>query len=119
MAKPKKQVCRECGCTDKDCKNCIEKTGEPCFWVEKDLCSACAFKEEWQVFKTMSSKGDKVGYLLDLANVLSGIMEQIFIDNNVNHLDLKALPEEAYNKWQELHKRHGRLGKLMTSIING
>lgn len=34
--------CRECGCTDIDCSMCIEKTGQPCDWVEDDLCSACA-----------------------------------------------------------------------------
>ncbi len=35
-------VCRVCGCTDNDCSQCVEKTGEPCHWVEPDLCSACA-----------------------------------------------------------------------------
>jgi hypothetical protein len=34
--------CRVCGCTDLDCSGCIERTGEPCHWVEYDLCSACA-----------------------------------------------------------------------------
>lgn len=34
--------CRVCGCTDSDCRQCIEKTGVPCHWVEQDLCSACA-----------------------------------------------------------------------------
>lgn len=34
-------ACRICGCTDDDCRQCIEKTGEPCCWVEADLCSAC------------------------------------------------------------------------------
>ncbi len=33
--------CRHCGCTDSDCRKCIEKTGEPCHWEEPDLCSAC------------------------------------------------------------------------------
>jgi hypothetical protein len=33
--------CRVCGCTDNDCRQCIEKTGQPCHWVEEDLCSAC------------------------------------------------------------------------------
>jgi ParB/RepB/Spo0J family partition protein len=33
--------CRVCGCTDDDCSQCVEKTGEPCHWVEDDLCSAC------------------------------------------------------------------------------
>jgi len=34
--------CRECGCTEGNCPQCIEKTGEPCVWVEQGLCSACA-----------------------------------------------------------------------------
>lgn len=38
--------CRVCGCTDDDCSNCIEKTGVACFWVEEDLCSACAASPE-------------------------------------------------------------------------
>lgn len=33
--------CRECGCTDNDCSQCIAATGEPCHWVEPDLCSRC------------------------------------------------------------------------------
>lgn len=33
--------CRICGCTDDDCTGCIAKTGQPCHWVEPDLCSAC------------------------------------------------------------------------------
>ena len=36
------QVCRVCGCHDLDCSGCIERTGEPCSWIEDDLCSACA-----------------------------------------------------------------------------
>ena len=35
------QSCRVCGCTDFNA--CIEADGFPCCWVEKDLCSACAF----------------------------------------------------------------------------
>jgi hypothetical protein len=43
---PEEKTCRECGCTEEDCKQCIEKTGKPCTWVEDDLCSACAIKED-------------------------------------------------------------------------
>ena len=33
--------CRNCGCTDVHA--CIDdRTGEPCHWVEPDLCSPCA-----------------------------------------------------------------------------
>jgi hypothetical protein len=35
------RACRVCGCTDTDCRGCIERTGEPCYWVGRDLCSAC------------------------------------------------------------------------------
>lgn len=39
---PQRQ-CRLCGCIDTDCRQCIRKTGEPCYWVAKDLCSACSY----------------------------------------------------------------------------
>lgn len=41
-------TCRVCGCTDLDCRGCIERTGEPCSWVPElatsagPICSACA-----------------------------------------------------------------------------
>ena len=45
MDRPKDQdaprSCRVCSCTDDDCSGCIERTGEPCEWIEPDLCSAC------------------------------------------------------------------------------
>jgi ParB/RepB/Spo0J family partition protein len=36
-------ACRVCGCTEADCRQCFERTGEPCSWTSpaKDLCSAC------------------------------------------------------------------------------
>jgi hypothetical protein len=38
------QRCRVCGCTEENA--CIDPdTGEPCYWVEPDLCSVCAEKE--------------------------------------------------------------------------
>ncbi len=36
------RTCRQCGCTDDDCSQCIEAQGFPCTWVEADLCSRCA-----------------------------------------------------------------------------
>jgi hypothetical protein len=42
--------CRVCGCTDYDCRGCIEKTGHPCYWVEADLCSACVPEEKFIPF---------------------------------------------------------------------
>lgn len=39
------RTCRECGCTDLDCSDCLERTGVPCHWVGDDLCSACTETE--------------------------------------------------------------------------
>jgi len=36
------QHCKVCGCTNDNCDQCVAKTGQPCTWVEDDLCSACA-----------------------------------------------------------------------------
>ena len=33
---------------DADCSGCIKRTGRPCHWVERDLCSACAGLREAQ-----------------------------------------------------------------------
>ncbi len=35
------QRCIKCGCTDDDCRGCIQRTGQPCRWVKRNLCSAC------------------------------------------------------------------------------
>lgn len=34
--------CAVCHCTDSDCSQCVEATGEPCYWARPGLCSACA-----------------------------------------------------------------------------
>lgn len=39
-------MCRVCGCTDLDCRQCVERTGAACHWVEADLCSACVDAEK-------------------------------------------------------------------------
>ena len=41
---PSVQTCRECGCTEADCSQCVEAQGHPCHWVEIDLCSRCKDK---------------------------------------------------------------------------
>lgn len=38
--------CRVCGCTEDDCSQCIEASGEPCTWVEYDLCSRCKNEQQ-------------------------------------------------------------------------
>jgi activating signal cointegrator 1 len=38
---PKIQVCVKCGCTENNCRQCIEKSGSPCHWAAPFLCSSC------------------------------------------------------------------------------
>lgn len=40
---PTSGICQICGCTDRDCAQCIERTGEPCGWanIECTICTAC------------------------------------------------------------------------------
>jgi hypothetical protein len=45
--------CRICGCTDNNA--CIGVEG-PCYWVEDDLCSACA--EDEQPLVQLCTEGD-------------------------------------------------------------
>lgn len=42
LAPPVEARCRVCGCTDTDRSGCLARTGEPCHWIEPNLCSACA-----------------------------------------------------------------------------
>jgi len=39
------RACRKCGCTEDHA--CMDNYGNPCFWVEEDLCSECA-GDEWR-----------------------------------------------------------------------
>jgi len=34
------ETCRVCGCTHYEA--CVDDVGEPCYWIEPGLCSACA-----------------------------------------------------------------------------
>jgi PRTRC genetic system protein E len=52
--------CRVCGCTQDNCKQCIEKTGQPCSWVEYDLCSACVDEPELKVVDSRASTQTEV-----------------------------------------------------------
>lgn len=40
-------TCRVCGCTEEDCSQCVDETGESCDWAtdDQDLCTRCAMKE--------------------------------------------------------------------------
>ncbi len=48
-ARSKERACRRCGCTQ--FAACIdERSGDACFWVERNLCSACLTPKEHELF---------------------------------------------------------------------
>lgn len=58
-------VCRACGCTDDDCRGCIQRTGEPCSWAEPDLCTACVDQPE-DARRPKKRRGSALGGLFAL-----------------------------------------------------
>jgi len=50
-------TCKYCGCTDTDCSGCIKKTGNPCYWIDKEktICSACYYAEDLVLSKIKGS----------------------------------------------------------------
>jgi hypothetical protein len=54
MVDPVLDQCAVCDCTDSDCSQCIERTGEPCYWARAGLCSACADRMPQRAASTKS-----------------------------------------------------------------
>src|SRR5579885_1455125 len=48
--------CRECGCTDDHA--CMGDDGAPCYWVEPDLCSVCAAREDKRNQREQEAAGE-------------------------------------------------------------
>jgi hypothetical protein len=47
LRKIKVRCCRRCHCTETERMGCIRRTGRRCYWVERDLCSACLLPSEY------------------------------------------------------------------------
>ena len=73
-----KGVCRECGCTDDDCQQCIEKIGHPCHWVEPDLCSAC----KYGVSSLINHKSSKMKFTTETNTLKEALQRLGFAINN-------------------------------------
>ncbi|RVU01106.1 hypothetical protein EOD41_10860 [Mucilaginibacter limnophilus] len=62
-------VCERCGCSQHDV--CIDEHSDPCYWVDGNLCSACATNHELQqVYADAASDSAKfwTGQLLRIRN---------------------------------------------------
>jgi len=71
-------VCKICRCTESNCRQCIERTGKPCRWVnaEKTLCSACVLPGKI----TIGEKYSPAMVITDQAQ--ADIYFEILVDHN-------------------------------------
>jgi len=93
--------CRICGCTDGNCRQCVEKTGKPCHWVAEDLCSAC----KTTVVSLASIKGGtgKTNIAIFIAKCLAAAgLRVLLIDFDLNNsLSFHFLNEYLIEKTKE------------------
>jgi chromosome partitioning protein len=98
-----KRKCRICGCTDDDCRQCIEKTGKPCHWVAEDLCSAC----KTTVVSLASIKGGtgKTNIAIFIAKCIAAIgLRVLLIDFDLNNsLSFHFINEDEMEKTKGLN----------------
>jgi len=66
-------TCVVCGCTEQDCTGCADRTGQACWWVASDLCSACAPLLE-------SARAHALGTHLRVAGVCPACGEPLILD---------------------------------------
>ena len=93
--------CRVCGCTD--CRQSIEKTGQPCNRVVEDLCSKC----KTTVVSFISSKGGvgKTNIVILIAKCLAAAgLRVLLIDSDLNNsLSYHFLDEEMMKKTERIN----------------
>jgi len=103
MKEETKRKCRVCGCTEGDCRKCLEKTGMPCHWVEEDLCSACRTK----VIVLASIKGGtgKTNIAICLAKALAAAEKRVLlIDSDLNNsLSFHFIHDDEMEQTRELN----------------
>lgn len=81
------RTCKHCGCTDADCRQCIQKTGEPCSWVSQDECSACTEEDYPTGQETLS--------LVEKLESFTGMSCQHF-----RELSPSASDKDKYEAWR-------------------
>lgn len=79
--------CKVCGCTSNDCRQCIEKTGKPCYWITTDLCSACETMSIYTIYEpNLQSAQYPTSYMIGKMDLIKGqmIRDKKFLYINVD-----------------------------------
>lgn len=89
------RTCRVCGCTDNDCRKCIAKTGSPCHWVGKDLCSACVQMSTMTIYQDIPQFPNK--YVIRMHHLADDITT-LDINYQYAHESLEQCRDKARRK---------------------
>lgn len=117
--------CRVCGCTQEDCRQCIEKTGTPCHWVEDNLCSACVMETQHEPVRYSESDLQSFkAILLDKKDAAE--KELLYLRSRINeplNPDTgQTWEQEASEHWKGLISRQTdhlhKIGKALERIEN-
>jgi len=65
--------CRVCGCTDDDCRQCLEAQGFPCHWVGEDLCSRCSDGIRKGLLGEMKKRGESIPEYKDFIKAIERV----------------------------------------------
>jgi len=98
------QKCRVCGCVGEGCRQCVEKTGIPCHWVEEDLCSAC--RTTVVAFASIKGGVGRTNIVICLAKCLAAAGKRVLlIDSDLNNsLSFHFIKDE--NEMEKTEKRN-------------
>lgn len=94
-----KGTCIKCGCTDANCSQCIEKTGDPCFWVDQteELCSACHATEPISLTSVYDQDGDLVNRYTNITIWGNGTKTTVML--STSDLDYCILKEMEFPEY--------------------
>lgn len=73
---PKEKKCVKCGCTQHN--SCVDRHGNPCYWIHDNLCSAC------RTFPFTRIKGNKQYHVNIMERDLSLAEEGLLYTDLVN-----------------------------------
>lgn len=93
------QQCKVCGCTEYNCNNCVKITGQPCYWIEIDLCSRCEtdIKTKQILYdKNLSETEISIKLLIKLKEFFS-----IYYPENVDELKISSLHNFDLNSFSK------------------
>jgi hypothetical protein len=104
-------ICQVCGCTETDCRGCIERTGEPCEWANEEhtLCTAC-------VEPTIHNESI-VSVAIDGARISTRIAaELLFRDGSPLDPQFEAILSSLVSAGVELDRARKLLPAITTSV---